>query len=247
MKTAVVFRHVGFEDLGSYHDVLLDRGYEIQFLEAGVSPLDTPQARDADLLVVLGGPIGAYEIDRYPFLVEERALIEHRLAARKLVLGVCLGAQLIALAAGARVYPGGVKEIGWAPVRLTPEGERSPLAAIGDAPVLHWHGDTFDLPYGAVLLASTGTYAHQAFAIGNHALALQFHIEAGAAIERWLIGHTLELALAGIDLNRLREETAAHYPRVKIAAAGVLTAWLEHLELAREGAAETSFGLRGTQ
>jgi GMP synthase (glutamine-hydrolysing) len=140
-----------------------------------------------------------------------------------------------------------VKEIGWAPVRLTPEGERSPLAAIGNAHVLHWHGDTFDLPDGAALLASTGTYSHQAFALGNHALALQFHLEAGAAIERWLIGHTLELSLAGVDLDRLREETAAHFPRIKIAAAAVLTAWLDRFGLSREGTEENAFQSRGTR
>jgi GMP synthase (glutamine-hydrolysing) len=245
MKTAVVVGHVCFEDLGSYREVLADRGYEIRGLEAGITPLDTPEARDADLLVVLGGPIGAYEVERYPFLAEERALIEHRLTARKPVLGVCLGAQLLALAAGGRVYAGGTKEIGWGPVRLTAEGERSPLAAIGDAHVLHWHGDTFDLPEGAVLLASTAAYAHQAFALGDHALALQFHLEAGRAIERWSIGHTLELALAGIDLDVLRRQTAEHYPRVRAAAIEVLTAWLERCESAQRSAEANVLGLRG--
>ena len=149
----------------------------------------------ADLLVVLGGPIGAYEEELYPFLADELRVIERRLAAGRPVLGICLGSQLMARALGARVYPGTGKEIGWAPLQLTAAGRDSCLAPLGGgAPVLHWHGDTFDLPKGASLLASTPRYKNQAFAWQRHGLALQCHIEATAAgLERWYIGHACEI------------------------------------------------------
>ena len=108
---------------------------------------------------------------------------------------------------GARVYPTSQKEIGLFPVDLTPEGNNCCLASIRDAAVLHWHGDTFDLPKGAVRLASTRICENQAFCYGRNALGFQFHPEVGAkGFERWLIGHTLELTIAGIDVNRLRSE-----------------------------------------
>jgi GMP synthase (glutamine-hydrolysing) len=144
-RTAAVIRHVAFEDLGIFREVLAARGYAVRYLEAGVDDLAGPLA-SADLAVVLGGPIGVYETERYPFLVTELRALERRLAAGRPTLGICLGAQLIAAALGARVYPGGKKEIGWAPVALTAAGRASPLAALEGRPVLHWHGDTFDLP-----------------------------------------------------------------------------------------------------
>jgi GMP synthase (glutamine-hydrolysing) len=224
-----IIQHVGFEDVGSFKQTLDKRGYVATVLEAGISDLDTEVTRNADLLVVLGGPIGAYEERTYPFLATERTLIAARLERKLPVLGVCLGAQLLALSANASVYPGPVKEIGWAPVTLSPEGERSPLAAIAGIPVLHWHGDTFDLPHGAVGLASTAAYPNQAFSIGQHALGLQFHIEAGARIEQWLIGHALELATAGVDVAALRSETRANLAASAVAANAVLDAWLDGL------------------
>lgn len=206
MKTAVAIRHLAFEDLGSFEPVLLRAGYKVHYYDIGLNELWTLDPLHCDLLIILGGPIGAYEDDKYPFLADELNIIEQRLAADKPTLGICLGAQLMARALGARVYPGPAKEIGFKPITLSSAGQGSPLAALKGIEVLHWHGDTFDLPEGAVHLASSDICPNQAFVRGQ-ALALQFHPEAGGAgFERWLIGHTAELAQARCDVVALRKE-----------------------------------------
>jgi len=174
VKTAAAIRHVHFEDLGAFESVLTSSGYRIQYCDAGVSNLRSPELADCDLLVVLGGPIGAYEDDTYPFLADEIAMIEKRLNFARPALGICLGAQLFARALHARVFPGPAKEIGWAPVTLTSKGKHSPIRFLEGVPVLHWHGDTFDLPEGAELLASTAVCQNQAFAYGKSVLAFSF-------------------------------------------------------------------------
>ncbi|TDP63775.1 glutamine amidotransferase [Roseateles toxinivorans] len=223
----LVIRHLAFEDLGVFAPVLTERGYEIAYRQAGVHPLSQEEWLAADLGVVLGGPIGVYEQDRYPWLTQEMRRVGQRLRAGKPTLGICLGAQIIAAALGARVYPGKAKEIGWAPVSLTPEGQASPLRHLAGVPVLHWHGDTFDLPAGARLLAGTAITQHQAFAITDQALALQFHPEVDAsAIECWLIGHTAELSQAGVDVVALREASQRHGAAAALAGAALLRDWL---------------------
>ena len=228
MKNTVAIRHVAFEDVGILDHVLAERGIALTYLEAGVD--DLAPAKDADLLIVLGGPIGVYEVDRYPFLTQEFAVIEHALKCKKPLIGICLGAQAIAAALGSRVYPGREKEIGWGLISLTVAGRKSPLAALSECNfrVLHWHGDTFDLPNGAVRLAETAITPNQAFAYGPNVLALQFHVEPEAArLERWLIGHTMELAAAGIDLAKLRADTKASGPGLERAGKKLFNDWLD--------------------
>jgi len=190
MKSAVAIRHVGFEDLGAFAPALRTPGYQIHYWDIGEQELWTLEPVKTDLLIVLGGPIGAYEDEAYPFLAEEIAILEQRLAVNRPTLGVCLGAQLIARAAGARVFPNGAKEIGFAPIRLTQAGRSSCLAPFADAPMtLHWHGDTFDLPAGAERLAATDLCENQAFAMGSNIVGFQFHPEASAkGFEKWFGG-----------------------------------------------------------
>lgn len=235
MKTVLAIRHVAFEDLGAFAPVLMARGWDIRYAEAGVDPIDTAGATQPDLLCVLGGPIGAYDEDVYPFLQDELAAIAARLEAGRPLLGICLGAQLIARAAGARVYPGSAREIGFAPIMLTEAGRHSCLAPFADDPMaLHWHGDSFDLPVGAENLASTDLCANQAFSLGPAVIGFQFHPEAatGRGFERWLIGHAAELAAAGIDVPRLRAEAADLAPALEDKAHRTLANWLDHLPVA---------------
>jgi GMP synthase (glutamine-hydrolysing) len=229
VKQAHVIRHVAFEDLGSLAGVLEEQGYAVRYLEAGAETLDV--ARDADLLVVLGGPIGAYEDGAYPFVLDELRLLEHRLGRDLPTLGICLGAQLMARALGAAVYAGNNgKEIGWAPLALTPAGQDSPLAHLGRAgvAVLHWHGDTFDLPSGAVHLARTDRYANQAFSYGRRSLAVQFHPEVTQPdVERWFIGHACELgATPGVTVAGLRADTERYSASLAAQAVRVWRDWL---------------------
>lgn len=229
MKSAVVIRHVAFEDLGSFAPVLSQRGMDLCYLEAGIDDLSRLDSREPDLLVVLGGPIGAYEEERYPFVLDEIRLLERRLAADRPTLGICLGAQMMARALGARVYPGPAKEIGWSPLTLTEAGRASPLAHLaGDkTSMLHWHGDTFDLPAEATLLASTEICRHQAFSWGRAAVAFQCHPEVRAAeLERWFIGHACEIAGADLSVPRLRADTARFGTALETQGAKCFADWL---------------------
>lgn len=230
MKTAIAIRHLDFEDLGTLAPLLAARGYALRYLDAATDPLRTADTAAADLLVVLGGPIGAFDDTLYPFLADELAVVRARLHSRRPLLGICLGAQLIARALGADVASMGAKEIGFGPLALTADGESSALAALGPVPVLHWHGDRFEIPAGASLLAGTAACAHQAFSLGTQVLALQGHLEADPArIERWLLGHACELAQAGIDPRLLRAQALALRTALPQAAQAVFSAWLDGL------------------
>lgn len=229
MKSALVIRHVQFEDLGTLESLLREKEYEIRYCDAAVEDLSNLDPLRPDLLVVLGGPIGAFDERTYPFLADELALIQQRLDNLLPILGICLGAQLMARALGARVYSMGVKEIGFSPLTFTEEGQQSPLAALGDTPVLHWHGDQFDIPSGAIRLAGTPICPNQAFAVEDYALGLQFHLEADTTqIERWLIGHANELAQSNIDPRSLRLQAhAAQTNPLAEAARKVINGWID--------------------
>jgi len=227
-KTLLAIRHVAFEDLGGFEAPLTAAGYAIRYADMGVE--DVAAFGTPDILAILGGPIGAYEEDSYPWLRDEIAYIAARLKAGAPALGICLGAQLMARALGSRVYPGRAKEIGWKTLSLTAGGEPL-LTPLKNLPVLHWHGDTFDLPEGATNLATTDICGQQAFALGRHALAFQFHPEAQEpGFERWLIGHAGEIAATpGISAPQLRAATREHAPAACAAGRTVLRTWLAGL------------------
>ncbi|MCW1250087.1 glutamine amidotransferase [Acaricomes phytoseiuli] len=228
-RDVIAIRHVLFEDLGLLEPLLESRGYRITYLNAGVDKISADTVRRADLLVVLGGPIGVYDIDRYPFLRVEKEAISARLTEGLPTLGICLGAQLLAAALSAPVNATGRKEIGYAPLSITGEGRKSVLAPLDGVPVLHWHGDQFQIPDGARRLAETSGFPNQAFDLGPNVLGLQFHLEADhRKLEQWLIGHAHELAAEDIDPRRIRDEAEAYGSVLAEAARGVLGDWLDH-------------------
>ena len=230
MKTALTIRHLHFEDLGIIADVLHEQGYQVRYVEAGLCDFTALDPLADDLLIILGGPIGAYEEVAYPFLHDELAFIEQRLKANKAMLGVCLGAQLIARLLGAEVNAMGHKEIGFAPLQLSEVGQNNPLAGLADVPVLHWHGDQFAIPNGATHLAASAACPHQAFSYNSNVLALQFHLEADPQkLEQWLIGHACELAQAEIDLQQLRKDAQQHGTALTAAGKRVIKNWLENI------------------
>jgi GMP synthase (glutamine-hydrolysing) len=233
VRLALVIRHVACEDLGNLGLVLHQRGLVVRYVEAGVKDLAQLNPLAPEVLIVLGGPIGAYQEHAYPFLTDELRMLERRLGADLPTLGICLGAQLMARALGAKVYPGPRKEIGWAPLQFSEAGRRSCLRylAKGQTAVLHWHGDTFELPAGATPLASTPEYENQAFAWGARGLALQCHAEVTApGLERWFISHAHEVDhTPGVSVGQLRKDTQYYAPRLQVRAASIWQTWVNEV------------------
>ncbi|MCW3479569.1 glutamine amidotransferase [Neisseriaceae bacterium JH1-16] len=228
MKHALILRHQLFEHAGSLAAVLATRGFTVEYVEAPLAELSGLDVVSPDLLVLLGGPVGVYESDRYPFLAEELSLAEQRIAAQKPVIGICLGAQILASALGAQVVPGRGKEIGWLPIDYAHEAASTPLRLLAEAPqLLHWHGDVFTLPAGARSLASTALTPHQIFDYRGFALGFQCHPEVLAEeFEAWLVGNALEIAQEGLDPVVLREEARQFGPALQAAASRCFAHWL---------------------
>lgn len=229
-KTIYAIQHLAFEDLGSLEDVFYQLGFRVRYFEAGIDDL-TKAYQYEGLTIILGGPIGVYETEDYPFLQQEIDLLKVRLEKNLPTLGICLGAQLIAHALGARVYAGHAKEIGWSALQLRLVKD-NPLLPLANTQVLHWHGDTFDLPENATLLASSSVYSNQAFQVGKNILALQFHIEvASDTLEKWLIGHTCELRKANIEISKLRADNQNFGHHLEPIAAIVVNNFIQHIKL----------------
>jgi GMP synthase (glutamine-hydrolysing) len=222
MRTVWVFQHDDAEPAGLIQTVL-KRRLDLTFVtfRPDQKPLPPKLSEDCSALIVMGGPMGVYQQDAFPWIAAELALIREAIDSARPVLGICLGSQLLAAAAGANVYKGDTqKELGWAQVKLTPEGFGDPLAKFlanpvtGEATtVFQWHGDTFDLPPGAVLLATSTRYPQQAFRAGRVAYGFQFHFEVTEQIVRqWAQLWHREMAEEGVTTEDLFSGLKEHLP-----------------------------------
>ena len=223
---ALVVQHVACEGPGLLQEALEQRGWKLDIRCMDAPEATLPDDLDAyDAMVILGGPMGAYEEDAYPYLLQVQALIRQAVARRLPALGICLGSQLIARALGAEVKPNPVKEIGWYEVSLTPAGRLVPLFAglPPTFPVFQWHGDTFALPKGSFLLAQGEACPNQAFVYGastagGYAWGLQFHLEATPEmIRQWVNSYGDELVeYGGTGLaEAMLNETLALWERMR--------------------------------
>jgi GMP synthase (glutamine-hydrolysing) len=234
MPKLLVFQHVAHEILGTLDPLLRSYGFRNRYCNFGRTPDAQPALDGYHGLIVLGGPMNVDQTDAHPHLETEVRAIGEAVDRGLPVLGICLGAQLLAKALGAKVGANAEKEIGWYDVSPTEEGAGDPLLAHFDATekLFQWHGDTFSIPHGAVQLASSPSCRNQAFRYGERAYGLQFHLEVDPPlVERWLGVPTHQQEIA--DLNgricpdRIRSETAQHAERLRELSDATFTGFIE--------------------
>ncbi|KUR74956.1 glutamine amidotransferase [Novosphingobium sp. FSW06-99] len=230
MKSALIIRHVPHEGVAGYRDPIEAAGYQVDRIDVCDPDFSSCDLVRPDLVIMMGGPMGVYEHHTHPWIPCQLRRLARRLEADRPTLGVCFGAQMVAAALGARVYPGGAKEVGFHPVKV--HARDTPLRHVEGVPVLHWHGDTFDLPPGAELLASSHVYPHQAFRRGRNLLALQFHGEMGEdpRFDAWIEQGPDDLAAAGHTPCAIRAAHDEHGPRAVAASRAMIAEWLSGLD-----------------
>ena len=209
MKRAHYFQHVPFEGLGMIRNWLHTRDYKITGTHWFEND-DTPAVEEIDFLIVMGGPMSVHDENIHPWLKKEKAFIASCIERGTPVLGVCLGAQLIAASQGARIYPNEKKEIGWFPILSM--AESSAFCFPSEMTVLHWHGETFDLPAGATLLASSTACRNQAFLLGKNVVGLQFHLEMNAPQGAAIVENCREELVANAPYVQSAAEIMAGFP-----------------------------------
>ena len=232
--TLLVLQHIACEPPAAFEDELRSRGLELVRVELDEGDA-LPEPDGFAGIVVMGGPMGAYEDDEHPWLAGEKRYLGEAVARDVPVWGVCLGAQLLAAALGARVYPGPEAEVGLLDVELTEAAAADPVFAGAPRrfPTLQWHGDTFDLPEGATLLAESPAYRHQAFRV-RRAYGLQFHLEVTPELAaQWgevpAYAESLEAILGPGALDRLVGEVSAHADSTLPLARRLFGRWLERV------------------
>jgi GMP synthase (glutamine-hydrolysing) len=231
MKRALIIRHVPHEGVAGYRQPIEAAGYAIDRIDVADPAFATLDLREPDLLIMMGGPMGVYEQEEHPWIKCQLRRLALRLEADRPTLGVCFGAQMIASALGAEVYPGPAKEVGFHPVEVHTNGREGPLSHLVAVPILHWHGDTFTLPEGTELLASSHLYEHQAFRRGQNLLALQFHAEMGEdeRFNQWIEQWPEAACEACGHVDPLRAAHDEHGPRAVAAGRAMIADWLTGL------------------
>ena len=234
MPKLLVCRHVAFEILGTLDPLLRKAGFRIRYVNFGRHPEIKPVLDGYHGLVILGGPMNVDDVDRYPHLTTETRLVQEAIERDMPVLGICLGAQLVARALGARVRPNEGVEIGWYDVSPTNEGEIDPMLSHfqGTERLFQWHRDTFEIPDGAVRLATSTTCVNQAFRYQSNVYAFQFHLEVDEAlIRRWLKVpihvRELESLRDAIDPEQIRRQTPNYIDRLKQLSDQVFGSFIE--------------------
>ena len=234
MKKILVLQHVSYEILGTLDPLLRGQSFRIRYINFARNPEAKPSLAKYDGLIVLGGPMNCDQTEAYPHLKTEIQLIKEALEKDIPILGVCLGAQLLAKALGAKVKANTKKEIGWYPIQLSPAGEKDKIfkAFQKKEQVVQWHGDTFEIPQDAVHLASSQLCPNQAFRYGDKVYGFQFHLEVDEPmIKRWLKvpGHLKELeSLKGqIDPQEIKEKTPEYIGRLQSLSLATFGAFLK--------------------
>lgn len=230
-KRALIIRHVPYEGIAGYRAPVEAAGFTIDKVDVCDPAFASVDLNAPDLLIMMGGPMGVYEADIYPWIPCQMKRLARRLAADRPTLGVCFGAQMMAAALGANVYAGPVKEVGFHPVYVRANALDGPLRHLVDVPILHWHGDSFTLPDTVELLASSNAYEHQAFRRGDNILALQFHAEMGmdARFDAWIEEWPESVIEAGGDEESLRAAHDEFGPGAVAAGQTMLGEWLAGL------------------
>lgn len=232
MKSALIIRHVPHEGVAGYRQPIEAAGYDVSRIDVTDPAFPQTDLRDPDLLIMMGGPMGVYEQDRYPWIACQLRRLSQRLEAGRPTLGVCFGAQMMASALGAEVYPGPAKEVGFHPVRIHEDAMAGPLRHLAGVPVLHWHGDTFTRPDNVEMLAATDLYAFQAFRRGPNILGLQFHAEMGEdpRFDAWMEQWPEAVVEANGCPVAFRQAHDALGPAAVAAGRAMIAEWLEGLE-----------------
>ena len=230
--TVLVLQHVGCETLGTIADALEIQGVSSRYVRSFDGQPVPQELGDAGGLIVMGGPQSVYEQNKSPFLRDELRLIENTLRQEKPILGLCLGSQLLASVLGAEVKAGQKKEIGWFDVALTGDAKKDGiLAGIPSSFTgFHWHGDVFDLPKGAVALASSAQTPYQAYRYGKHAYGFLFHMEVTATqIVEMVSIFSGELQTAGVDARKIISGAKKHLSNLQQTGSTVYSKWAEFL------------------
>jgi len=228
MGTVLVVQHALAERLGRIEPLLREAGLDTSVVRPNAT-LDPTLPEDAAGLIVLGGPMGVYESDRHPRLLDEMKLLENRLKKELPILGVCLGSELLAAVLGSKVRPGSAKEIGWHEVALTREAKDDEIfkSLPERFPALHWHGDVFDLPEGASHLARSAMTEYQAFRYGASAWGILFHLEAELPqIRAMAEAFPGEVAASGITVDGLLRASAREEKKADELAAALFGEWV---------------------
>ncbi len=232
MKHVLFIQHGEQDHPGLFATVLRERGFALDIVQAGTGEAVPTDLNPWSGIAVGGGGMSAYETERYPFLRDEEVLIRSARAAGKPLLGMCLGAQLMAGALGGKVFPNRAKEIGFYDIRFTPAAEDDPLWAGHTAPFqpVQWHGDTFSLPPGAVLLASSDLTENQLFRLDEWSYGLQFHLEIDVPVLTEMV-ETDDgwLPQNGVDPQQFLTEARVAIPKVEDIAYSVFSRWAERL------------------